>query len=299
MLIVNPAADLGNAWHTAADLRPIVEEFGGADWVGTVYPTHATEIARQAASDGYELVIVAGGDGTIHEVINGLMKAPKDHRPRLGIVPLGSGNDFAEAIGINKELRSALRKIFSGSPRSIDIGSMCDNLGRQKYWCNILGIGFDAIANMHAHRIPYLRGPLLYFIAVVKTILLNHDPPHMRVKTDQESWDQEMLMLALCNGNREGGGFLVQPESVLDDGILHYASIGHVSRWMMLRLLPEVMRGTHGRFSQVRMGMFRHLELIADRPLVVHADGETLIGFGMDVRELRVEILPGEIEIVA
>ena len=73
-LIVNPNADMGRAWRNAAELRPVIEEFGGADWAGTVYPFHATELARQAAEDGYQLVIAAGGDGTAHEVINGLMQ---------------------------------------------------------------------------------------------------------------------------------------------------------------------------------------------------------------------------------
>jgi YegS/Rv2252/BmrU family lipid kinase len=298
MLIVNPGADLGNAWHAAAELSPIVDEFGGADWAGTVYPTHATEIAHQAANDGYKLVIIAGGDGTIHEVLNGLMVLPKTRRPRLGIVPLGSGNDFAHAIGIDRKPANALRKVFTGSPRILDVGRMRDSLGRQKYWCNVLGVGFDAVANIHAHRMTYLRGPLLYFLAVVKTIMLNHDAPFMKVKTDLESWDQEMLMLAMCNGSREGGGFLVQPEAELDDGILHYAGIGRVSRLMMFRLLPEVMKGTHGRFSQVRMGKFTSLEISADRPLYIHADGETLTDFEMDVRELAVDILSGEIEVI-
>jgi diacylglycerol kinase family enzyme len=86
-LIVNPSADLGRAWIAARDLRPIVEEFGGADWAGTVYPTHAVELARQAGEQGYELVIAAGGDGTSHEVLNGLMQVPKE-RVKTGVVPL-------------------------------------------------------------------------------------------------------------------------------------------------------------------------------------------------------------------
>ena len=83
-LILNPNADLGRAWHKAADLRPVIEEFGGADWSGTVYPTHAVELARQAAEDGYELIIAAGGDGTVHEVVNGIMQVAASKRPKLG-----------------------------------------------------------------------------------------------------------------------------------------------------------------------------------------------------------------------
>src|SRR3990172_6830669 len=95
-IILNPNADLCRAWRSASDLRPIVDEFGGADWSGTVYPTHAIELARQAGEDGYQMVVAVGGDGTVHEVINGLMQLPAEKRPRLGVVPLGSGNDFAQ-----------------------------------------------------------------------------------------------------------------------------------------------------------------------------------------------------------
>ena len=82
-LIINPNADLGRAWRVAADLRPLVDQLGGADWTGTVYPTHAIELARQAGEEGYELIIAAGGDGTAHEVINGLMQLPAERRPRF------------------------------------------------------------------------------------------------------------------------------------------------------------------------------------------------------------------------
>src|SRR4030042_4709996 len=114
-LIVNPNADLGRAWHMAGDLRPIVEEFGGADWTGTVYPTHAVELARRAAEEGHELVIAVGGDGTAHEVANGLMQVPQERRPRMGIVPIGSGNDFSHAVGMDRSPYVALRQIFPGT----------------------------------------------------------------------------------------------------------------------------------------------------------------------------------------
>ena len=80
-IILNPIADMGNAWKVASDLRPIIAEYGNADWSGTVYPTHATELARQAGEQGYEMVIAMGGDGTVHEVVNGLMQVPEKRRP--------------------------------------------------------------------------------------------------------------------------------------------------------------------------------------------------------------------------
>jgi diacylglycerol kinase (ATP) len=297
-LIVNPNADLGRAWRQAADLRPVVEEFGGADWTGTVYPTHATELARRAAEDGYEVVIAAGGDGTVHEVVNGLMQVDPQRRPRLGVVPLGSGNDFAHALSLNPNSTLALRQALTGSPHPVDIGRL--QVGeRVEYWDNTLGIGFDTTVTIRSRRIPLVHGFLVYLIAVLQTIIMNHDTLCLNITTDAENWDAEMLMLVVCNGAREGGGFLVAPDARTDDGIFHFASIDRVSRPMMLRLLPEVMRGTHGRFRQVHMGQFHRMELKSDRPLYIHTDGEIFSGFGVDVRHIMVEIIPGAIEVVA
>ncbi len=298
-LIVNPNADLGRAYRAAADLRFVVEELGGADWTGTVYPTHAIELARQAAEDGYELVIAAGGDGTVHEVINGLMQVPPEKRPRLGIVPLGSGNDFSFAAGIHPQPPAALRQAFTGQPHALDIGRLEDDHGRVEYWDNVVGIGFDATVTIHSRKFASFRGFLIYFLAVLQTIILNHDAPLIKVNSDQEQWEDPMVLLALCNGGREGGGFNVSPQARPDDGVFHYASIRKLSRLMMLRLLPEVMRGSHGNFPKyVRMGQFKSMELIADRPLIIHADGEILSGFGMDVRGLKLELLPGALEVM-
>jgi YegS/Rv2252/BmrU family lipid kinase len=298
-LIVNPNADLGRAWRWAADLRPVVDEFGGADWTGTVYPTHATELARQAAQDGYEMVVAVGGDGTVHEVINGLMQIPLERRPRLGVVPLGTGNDFAHTMGMNKNSVLAARQVLTGQPRRVDIGKLQDALGRIEYWDNTLGIGFDTTVTIRSRNIPLLRGFPVYLIAVLQTILLNHEAPCLEVRTDQEDWKEDMLLLVLCNGGREGGGFLVAPQARADDEIFHYTGIRRVSRPMMLRLLPEVMKGTHARFPQVRTGTFRKMEVQSNRPLYIHTDGEIFAGFGMDVRRLEIEILPGALEVVS
>ena len=297
-LIVNPSADLGRAWRWASDLHPVVEEFGGADWSGTVYPTHATELARQAAEEGHELVIAVGGDGATHEVINGLIQVPPDRRPRLGLVPLGSGNDFAFAMGMNKIPILALRQVLTGKPRRVDVGLLRDNLGHTEYFNNTLGIGFDATVTIRSRNLPFVRGFMMYLLAVLQTIALNHDPMRLQVSSDQETWEDVMLMFVICNGAREGGGFTVAPDARLDDGIFHYAAVQRVSRLMMLRLVPEVMRGTHGRFRQVRMGQFQKISITSDRPLYIHTDGEIYAGFGMDLRQLTVENIPGALEIM-
>ncbi|MBM3145402.1 MAG: diacylglycerol kinase family lipid kinase [Chloroflexi bacterium] len=297
-LILNPNADMGNAGRLAADLRPVVDEYGGADWSGTLHPTHAIELARQAAFDGYELVVAVGGDGTIHEVINGVMLLPPEQRPRIGIVPLGSGNDFAHSVGMKDNHVEALRQIFSGAPKPIDLAVVEDSLGRREYVDNTIGIGFDATVTIRSHSLPVVRGFLMYLVAVLQTIILNHDAAHMEIETDQESWTEDVLMLVVCNGPREGGGFLVAPDAVNNDGLLHYAAIKKVSRAMMFRLVPEVMNGTHGRFEPVRMGHLKKLTLKSDRPLFIHTDGEIFSDFGSDVRELKIEVLPQAVEVM-
>ncbi|MFL7893196.1 MAG: diacylglycerol/lipid kinase family protein [Anaerolineales bacterium] len=296
-LIINPNADLGRAWRWGSDLRAVVEEYGGADWTGTVYPSHATELARQAAEDGYELVISVGGDGTTHEVINGLMQVPKERRPRLGIVPVGTGNDFASNVGMQTEPPQAMRQVFTGNPKFIDIAEIASG-ARREYWDNTLGIGFDAKATIHSRNVPVLSGFPVYLWAAIRTIMLDHDPALITFESDQESWHEENLLIVLCNGPREGGGFHIAPEAKVDDGWLDYAAITKVSRPMMFRLLPEVMKGTHGRFSQVRINKFRELTITSDRPLVIHTDGEIYAGFGTDVRELSIKILPSALELI-
>ncbi len=299
LLIINPNADMGNAWRKVRDLRPIAEASGQEiTWAGTVYPTHAVELARQAADQGFERVVAIGGDGTVHEVVNGLMQVPAERRPALGVVPFGSGNDFAYGVGLPADPAKALQRALTGQPRPIDIGLVEDNLGRREYWDNTLGIGFDAVVTIRSHNLPVVRGFLMYLVAVLQTIALNHEAAHMTLDADGQTWETDLLMLVACNGPREGGGFLIAPEAKPDDGVLHYAAFEKVSRLTMLRLLPMVMQGTHPQFPTVRLGTFRRLHLRSDRPLRIHLDGEIFAGFGTDVHELTLSLIPHALRVM-
>jgi len=297
-VILNPMADMGNAWKVADDLRPLINEYGNADWSGTVYPTHATELARQAGEQGYDMIIAMGGDGTIHEVVNGIMQLPENQRPILGVVPVGSGNDFAHAIGIPMESDHALDHALKSEPSVVDLGLMTDEHGRKEYFDNTIGIGFDTVVTIHAHRMPLLRGFLVYLAAVLQTIFLNHEPIKMKIEADGKQWEQSNLMVTICNGAREGGGFMVAPDAKVDDGLFHYAMVVNVSRLMMLRIVPEVMNGTHGKFKQVTLGSCKKMNILADRPLYIHADGEIYTSFGSNLRQLTFEILPNALKVV-
>jgi diacylglycerol kinase (ATP) len=296
-LILNPTTNHGRSVQVASDLRPMMMAYN-ADWSGTEYPGHAIELARATGEQGYDLVVAAGGDGTVHEVINGLMQIPEKKRPALGIVPLGSGNDFAHILGVPIDPAEALLSCITGQPHPLDMGKVSDENNRVEYFNNTIGIGFDAVVTIRSRKITAIHGFMMYFIAVIQTILLNFTPMDLHVVTDLESWDESTVMLTVGNGPREGGGFLVTPDARLDDGILNYAAIRKISRLMMLRIVPEVMQGTHARFKQVRMGTCRQMAITSQQPLYVHCDGEIFAGFGTQVYKLSIEILPNAIQFI-
>jgi YegS/Rv2252/BmrU family lipid kinase len=299
-LIFNPMADMGRAWKTANGLRPIAQEFKGElTWSGTVYPTHAIELARQAAEEGYDMVIAMGGDGTAHEVMNGLMQVPAEKRPIMGVVPIGSGNDFAYSVGMSQKSDHALAHALKAeNVKAVDIGMMTDEHGRKEYFDNTLGIGFDAVVTIRSHKLPIVKGFLMYLTAVIQTIILNHDPAVVHIETEKEKWDDTMLMFTLCNGPREGGGFMLSPKSNNQDGLMEFVAVKKVSRFTMFRLVPEFMNGTHMRFPQVQMGEFKKLSLASDRPLYIHADGEIFTSFGSNLHKVSFEILPQALKVI-
>mgnify|MGYP001765401035 CR=1 FL=1 len=297
-IILNPHAGMDSAKGKAEVLRPLVAELGGADWVETTAPKHAIELARQAAVDGYELIVAAGGDGTAHEVMNGILQLPAEQRPCMAILPVGSGNDFSHTTGMPGQPDEALRQIYANPPGMIDLGVISLGDGRKEYFGNAVGIGFDTIVTVRAKRIKFLRGYPMFMAAVLQTILLDHDSPRMQITTDQESWEEKVVLLVVMNGRREGGGFFVTPQALPDDGLFDYSQIRQVSRSMMLRILPEVVKGTHTSLKDVRMGRCRKMDLHSDKPLALHIDGEVLAGFDSTITQLHVEIIPQGLKII-
>jgi len=297
-LIFNPHANRGRAWYIGPVLQAIVARHPEAAWSATEFPSHAVQLAEQSAAEGFEIVAAIGGDGTIHEVVNGLMRIPAERRPGLAIVPVGSGNDFSSSLGISLDLEIAMARVFEGDERWIDIGLLTDNSGRTEYWNNAVGIGFDAAVTYLTYQITRLKGFSMYLWAVIQAILRHNDFARMTIRTDQESFELDALMLVACNGPREGGGFHVAPDADPTDGILDYAMIERVSQLMMFRLLPEVMNGTHARFKSIRLGRFRSMDVRLSRPLPIHTDGEMFAGFQSETTELQLELLERALRLI-
>ena len=299
-LIFNPMADHGRSGQKAADLRPMVEDLGGADWRGTEYPAHATKLAAAAADEGYQTVVALGGDGTVHEVINGLMRIPAERRPRLGIIPMGSGNDFAggNQLANTKNMQEAMRRAFTGSERAVDVALLRDAAGRSEYFDNTAGIGFDAAINIRSRGYKHIHGFMMYLSATLQSIALNFDAPHMRVTYDGGTLDQAVMMLTVGNGPREGGGFITTPSSKIDDGCLDFVYIDQVSQVRMLQLLPKFMSATHVGQRDVHVARTTRLTIDADRALPIHIDGELFAPYEADVRHVEIEVVPGAIRVV-
>lgn len=306
-LIINPWADHGRAGQQADVVRSLVDEFvarppkgGGpyeARWVGTVYPGQAADMAQEAAEEGYDIVTAVGGDGTVHEVVNGLMRLPDERRPKLGVIPLGHGNDFAANFGLPHNPGESVKHLFNGSQQTLDVCKIADKSGRAEFFDNTVNIGFGGAVAIATRKITRLNGFWMYLAAVLQTIAVNYDAPRIRFTIDGEEAEKEVLLFAITNGPREGGGFHIAPGAEMSDGLLNYVTIDKVGRAMMLRLIPEVMEGRHLRFSQVESGTAKRITLESDRGLPVHADGEIFGPYEADLRYLEAEVIPGALQV--
>jgi len=299
LFVFNPIANMGRAWPVVANLRRVADKLGGADWAGTVYPAHATEIAEKASSQGYKVVVAMGGDGTIHEVINGLMAVPEKERPALGIVPIGSGNDFAYSMNITKNPETALRQVFKGTPRPLDIGCVQDGTNRKEYWMNTLGMGFDAAVNIHSRSVPIFQGFMIYFFAVFRTMIQNYRPYNIQYNIDGKESIKKMLMFNIANGKREGGGFLLAPNARQNDGLLNYTYVDEISHIRMFSAIPYFLKGTHASLDYVKTGTCQKVTINSDLPLWIHTDGEIFAGFTSHITNLAIEVMPNAIQLIS
>lgn len=275
LLLINPAAGRGRARRLRARVERGVREAGlDCEIAVTTGPGDAKRIAAEAVREGITRIIVAGGDGTIHEVANGLLEAPAAEdgatRAAIGLIPLGTGNDFAKLVNVYKlPPEAAAARMARGEARVFDVGRA---LG--EYFDNILGIGFDAEAVRQANRIRRLRGIAVYLAAVYKTFVLFR-PPVLEISAHEYREKGAMMMLAAAIGVAAGGGFYITPSADPSDGLLDVCLIRKVGLWTFLRAVPRVMKGTHVGLKEV--SLFRTASVTIrceDAPLVLHLDGE-------------------------
>lgn len=297
-VILNPTSDQGRAKQSVDEIITAGEKWGGMDLTLTEHGGHAKQLAQQAADAGYDVVVAAGGDGTVHEVMNGLMQA-KNKKAVLGVIPIGSGNDFAFGLDTPLDLTAAVARVFNGNPKRVDLGRVEDRNGRFAYFDNNLGIGFDALVVIRTETITRVHGFLMYFVAVLQTMAYYFFKPRLTLQFDDEKTAQEVLFLALGIGPRGGGGFFLTPDARQDDNLIDSCTVNAIGRVSMLNMLGQAIKGTHINSPHVTMRKSRHITVKSESGLPIHVDGEMFAYPEDDVRELIISSVPQAIQVMA
>jgi diacylglycerol kinase (ATP) len=292
-LIYNPMAGRMRARQLLPEISHTLQSLGmTTDVVQTRAPGDAIQLAQHARNEGFALVIAVGGDGTVNEVANGLLAAAGDEiAGRLGIIPVGTGNDFFKVLCPNADWRAACRRIAQGQVRRIDVARV-----NERVFINNVGIGFDAQVGIEAQKIRWLRGQAVYLAALARNMLFTYRTPQVTLQLDDQLLKQPITMCTIGNGRCSGGGFWVTPQAELDDGLLDVCVVNALSKPKMLALVPRVMQGTHIHDQAVRIVHARHITITSGEPLPVHADGEILY---TDTHRLDIEVMPGKLEVVS
>lgn len=295
-VILNPVAGKGHGARIEGEVRGLLRAEGlDFELVHTDGTWHAADLAESAAREGYDLVVAAGGDGTTHEVVNGLMAAADGGEAgTLGILPIGSGSDFAHSVGVPPDLAAACRLLARGQARIVDVGRVTLGDGSSRYFDNTLGIGFDGVVTVEARKVRRLRGIALYLPVVLKTVLVSFRAPLVTIEYDGQARTMPTMMIVVANGPREGGGFFVAPDAVPDDGLFDLSITREVGRLEMLGLVPHFMKGTHVDREPVTMARARQVTITSPDSLVAHADGEILC---TDGHRIECEILPRRLRV--
>ena len=276
-LIVNPQAGGGRAGRQLASVQAALDARGLAH---QVKPTRSLDHARElglAAGVGGGLVVAFDGDGLIGAVAHALAQADGV----LGVLPGGRGNDFARALGIPLKASAACEVLRSGQVREVDLGQVGSST-----FIGIASCGFDSEANRLANETRLVRGNLVYVYGALRA-LISWRPARFEVTLDTgEHRTLTGYTVAAANSKAYGGGMMMAPQASLQDGLLDVVLVGDVAKPRFLRLLPTVFKGAHVNQPNVHVLRAREIEVSADRPFTMYADGDPIAELPATVRAL-------------
>ena len=256
----------------------------------TKFPKHATELALYAVKNGFQNIVAVGGDGTVNEVVNGIMKSESPHKINFGVIPEGGGNDFAHHFKLPHKIGKAIKILKKGKIQKIDVGKI-DN----KFFINSFGIGFDARVAVNAGRTKLLNGLLRYLWAVVLS-LIKLKSYEMEIRIDHKTLNSEYLMVTIGNGKYCGSGFRITPDAKANDGVFDICLIEKVNRRRLLKLLPSAIKGKHLGEPEVAIKQSSFVEIKTDTKIPVYFDGE--IPVLENPNNFRIELLPKRINLI-
>jgi diacylglycerol kinase (ATP) len=290
-IIVNPNA--GSVAEVSA-LRARLEQLPGTAVLPTEDAGHAQELAREAARSGADLVVAAGGDGTLNEVLNGLSEG--FGRVRLGLLPLGTGNDFARSINVPADLDGALEILLAGRTRRVDIGhARLRTFSR--YFINMAAGGFSGIVSEKASEAKDRWGPLAYLRAALGTmgelqgfqaVITLRDTPDGPERIELETYNA-----VISNGRFVAAGIPVAPQSELDDGYLDLMLVPSASIPQLAFLASQVLLRRHLESDLALFRKARSIEIESDPPMSFNVDGEVI-----GDEPAHFEVLPRALEVV-
>ncbi|HEY0671618.1 MAG TPA: diacylglycerol kinase family protein [Longimicrobiales bacterium] len=294
-VILNPASGGGRAGRLRAEIDGALRA-RGLDVVlhGTRASGHARELAQLAVNAGAEIVAAAGGDGTLHEVANGLLCAGT--QVPLAVIPIGTGNDFAKVVPGAHTRQSAYDIIAQGRTHLFDAGLATWQGGRE-YFINAMGTGIDVEVVRQILRLPALPGPIKYLLGLLRALTV-YKPVTLRATLPHEVIERTVMMFAVGNGVCQGGGFYLTPHARADDRLLELCVVRQIPLWQVPFVLPLVLRGTHADHAAVTMRSFEQIrfESVDGRSLFFQLDGE--LREPPDAHWLDVEIRPAVLPVV-
>ena len=300
-LIVNPTAAngaVGKNWlrirdFLQADAASLTAEF---DAVLTEEPGHATQLARQALDDGFRTIVAVGGDGTVNEVVNGLVEeGGVDPEVVLGIIPWGTGADFARMLGIPRDYMEACRHLLRSEPRPVDLGRItCFREGREveRYFINAAGLGFDGEVAEVVNRFPKVLGGTITYLTCLLIGLVTYRNKNVEFSFDGQPVRGRVNSIVVCNGRYFGGGMFIAPGAAFDDGLFNVVVMGNLNKLEVVVNLPRIYKGTHLTHPKVSHFSAKEVRVEAQERMFLQAEGE-LIGeapatFQMIPRALKV-----------
>jgi diacylglycerol kinase (ATP) len=291
LTIVNPISAGGATAKRWPRIRDSLARHINFDVAQTEYPQHAIRLGIEARELGYSRVICVGGDGTLNEVVNGILQGSPDiPLPEVGMVPSGTGSDLARSIGIARDTDEACARLAAPYRQLTDLGLVAYRGAsgeEQRYFVNAAGLGYAAeVVSRRNGFNRYLRGTLPY-LASVATTLMTHRNSDVKITLDGSTSSHRVTAVVLAIGQYFGGGMRVAPNAILDDGMFDVVTIGDVTHLELVYNFPRVYRGTHLNHPKVRAERARSIAVESDQPMLVQADGELL-----GLSPVRFQILP-------
>lgn len=298
--ILNPNADRGRTAKLASTLERAIDGDGlDLRILATTRRGEAVDLAYESAQRGCEGVVAIGGDGTVHEVANGLMRVEAHKRPSLAVLPAGSGNDFAFALGITKDLQQLVAALRRGVWRAVDVGLVRSADGRSQYFINNVGLLLEGLVNLASHELSWPRGSGLYLRAFIETLLRRPPTAQLKLKLDGVETEGGAANLSIGNGPRSGGRFLLFTAARVDDGRLDYILARPMNRARLAWEVLQSMRGRQRPDDRIVRGTFSVLELQSDVPLAAHIDGEPWLKPAEGVHGVEITVLAAALRVIA